>query len=193
MQLVQFETEATAIRFFQPTMLPGVMQTRAYAESVLEYWVDDLTDEQRATRAEIRIRRREQLLNRPDPPDLYVVLDESVLMREVGGKKVMADQLQQLLELANRSYVSMRVLPLADAARFVVLGVFHVFDLGDEENALLYKETGVTDEIIHTRDRVSQHRRRFEQMWEAALNEDASARLIEARAAGMRAALDRQP
>jgi transcriptional regulator with XRE-family HTH domain len=193
MQLVQFETEATAIRFFNTTVVPGVMQTPAYAENVLEYWSEDFSEKERAIRAEIRAKRRDQMLNRPDPPNWYVVLDESVLMREVGGKKVMADQLQHLFEIADGSHVSIRVLPLAKAPPFAILGVFAIFDLGDEENAILYKESGTFDEIIHARDRIARHRWRFEQMWEVALNEGASARLIEASATGMRAALDRQP
>jgi hypothetical protein len=132
------------------------------------------------------------MLNRPDPPSWYVLLDESALIREVGGKKIMADQLRHLLELATGSNVSIRVLPLAKAAAPAALGLFSIYDLGDEENAILYKESGLVDEIIHLRDRIDRHRRRFEQMWELALNEDVSARLIEANAAIMRAALDRQ-
>jgi transcriptional regulator with XRE-family HTH domain len=193
MQLAQFETEATAIRFFNTTVVPGVMQTAAYAESVLEFWSEDLSEKERATRAEIRTRRRDQMLNRPGPPSWHVVLDESVPMREIGGKKVMAEQLQHLLELAHRPHISLRVLPLAEGGPPAVLGMFFIFDLGDEENAILYRESGIFDEIIHSRDRIERHRRRFEQMRELSLSDDASARLIEATAAGMLATLDRQP
>jgi hypothetical protein len=114
-------------------------------------------------------------------------------MREIGGKKVMAEQLQHLLELAHRPHISLRVLPLAEGGPPAVLGMFFIFDLGDEENAILYRESGIFDEIIHSRDRIERHRRRFEQMRELSLSDDASARLIEATAAGMLATLDRQP
>jgi len=190
-QLIQFEAEATALRVFHTTLIPGVMQTPAYAETVLGYWSEDMPEDQRITRAEMRARRRDQMLNRHDPPSWYVVLDESVLLRELGGKKAMAEQLQHLLELAQEPHVSIRVLPLAQAAAPAILGVFSILDLREEENAVLYKESGMFDEIIHTRDRVERHRQRFEQMWDSALNEDASARLIEASATAMRPSLDR--
>ena len=196
MQLLQYETEATAIRFFHTTLIPGVMQTPAYAESVLEYWDEDLSEEQRAVRAEIRSRRRDQMLNMHDPPYWYVVLDESVLRRAPGreeeNEEVLADQLQHLLELAKRPHVSVRVIEFSKATPFVILGVFYIFDLGEEENAILYKESGILDEIIHARDRIERHRRRFEQMWDLALSEDASARLIEAKAVTLRSDLARR-
>jgi transcriptional regulator with XRE-family HTH domain len=193
LQLLQFESEATFLRVFQATLVPGLLQTREYAEAVLDYWKHDLRKEDREARLEVRMRRGEQLFGRPDPPHYLLLLDESVLHREAGGHRVMADQLQALLDLSRTSALTVRVLPLADAAVMATLGPFQIFDFGDEENAVLYRENYLQDEIIHTAEIVKRQRRIFEQFWNSSLTEEASAGLIEARAAAMRAATYRRP
>jgi hypothetical protein len=81
---------------------------------------------------------------------------------------------------------------MAEAAALTMLGSFTIFDLGDEENAVLYHESIIQDEIVHNSDLIRFHRQHFDQKWSQALDEEASARLIEARAAAMFAALDRR-
>jgi transcriptional regulator with XRE-family HTH domain len=191
-QMLQFETEATAIRAFQPVLVPGLLQTRAYAEFQMNVWSSDLSAEVRAARLDIRMRRHEHVFVRPDPPAYFVILDESVLFRVFGGARVMAEQLQQLLTYASRPEISIRVVPMSNAATLPMLGAFTVFDLGDEENAVLYHESAIEDEIIHSPELIQFHRDRFEQMWEQSLSREATSRLIAARAAELLSSLDRQ-
>jgi transcriptional regulator with XRE-family HTH domain len=192
LQLLQFESEASAIRTFQITLIPGVMQTEAYAAAVMGV-VPELSEEDQEVRLEVRMRRRQQILGRRDPPEYYLVLDESVLFRAVGGEQVMAGQLQGLLSLAKHSNVRVRVVPFAKAALIAPLGPFSILDLGDEEDAVLYREARLVDEVIHVPERIRRHRVAFEQLWGDSLNEEASARLIEARAAVMLSSLDTRP
>ncbi|GAA4702637.1 helix-turn-helix domain-containing protein [Phytohabitans rumicis] len=191
LQLYQFEAEATAIRFYHSTLIPGLLQTPAYAEYILNFWQQELADSVRAARLETRIHRRGHVFDRDDPPDYLLILDESVLHREVGGPKVMAEQLRDLLNMMARPNMHVRVLPLREAAILAMLGPFQLFDLGDEENAVLYRETVLKDEILFAGEAIDRHRGYFEQMWSQAFPEDASARLIEAQAAAMLSALDR--
>jgi transcriptional regulator with XRE-family HTH domain len=190
-QMLQFEGEATAIRYFHPTLIAGLLQTPEYAKVILDFWSEELSDQDRTARLEARLRRREHVLDREDPPDYLLVLDESVLFREVGGPAVMAAQLREVLDVMQRPNVRVRVMPFADAAIVAMLGPFSIFDLGDEENAVLYREGILIDEIVHSSEVINRHRRYFEQMWSSALNEEASVRLVEARAATMISALDR--
>jgi transcriptional regulator with XRE-family HTH domain len=192
MQLLQFETEASAIRVFQPTLIPGLLQTPAYAGFVVNFYSEDLDPETRNARLDIRMQRHEQVFGRPDPPEYFLMLDESALFREVGGPRVMAEQLRQLLVHIHKSRITVRVVPMAEAAALTMLGSFTIFDLGDEENAVLYHESIIQDEIVHNSDLIRFHRQHFDQKWSQALDEEASARLIEARAAAMFAALDRR-
>ncbi|MEV1286954.1 helix-turn-helix transcriptional regulator [Micromonospora sp. NPDC049679] len=181
MQMLQFESEATVIRHFHPTLIAGLLQTRAYAEFIMNFWIAEMPAADRAARLEARMRRPVQVFDQPDPPRYLFVLDESVLSRLVGGPRVMAEQLRHLLHLIEKPQITVRVVPLADAALTGMLGPFTIFDLGDEENAVLYRETILLDEIMHTGEAIHRHRGYFDQMWETALGEEDSARLIEAR------------
>ncbi len=192
LQLYQFEPEATVIRFYSSTLIPGLLQTSAYAQYILDFWQQELTESVRTARLETRMHRRSQVFDREDPPDYLLILDESVLHRELGGPKVMAEQLRDLLNMMARANIHVRILPLREAAILAMLGPFQLFDLGDEENAVLYRETVLKDEILFAGEAINRHRRYFEQMWSTAVPEDASARMIEAQAAVMLSALDRQ-
>lgn len=186
MQLLQFETEASAIRAFHPTLVPGLLQTPAYAEFILSFWSDELTEEDRSVRYEVRMRRREYLRDRADPPQCLLILDESVLSRVVGGPEVMAEQLRELLGHTRKTpHITVRILPFIASANLAELGQFHILDLGDEESAVLYREAQLVDDIEQTPVRVDLYRMRFERMWDIALSEDATSRLIEARAAAL--------
>jgi transcriptional regulator with XRE-family HTH domain len=188
-QMLQFESDARSIRSFQPTLVPGLFQTRDYAAAVLDVWSDELSRPAWAARLEVRLQRAE-LLHRADPPGYALILDESAVMREVGGPRVMCEQLQQLLELIRDDRVTTRVLPLADAALMVMNGPFIIFDLGDDD-VVIYRERPPADDIVDASHEVERYTRLFQRMWNKSLNEDASRRLIEARAAALLTDLDR--
>jgi transcriptional regulator with XRE-family HTH domain len=190
-QLLQFESQASAIRVFQPTLVPGVLQTPDYAEAVINFWANDLTPADRAPRLEVRIHRAAQVFDRPDAPRYFLILDESVPGREVGGPSVMAHQLQELLARIRSGAITVRVLPLPEGAMAATLGPFTILDLDEEENAVLYREGSGTDAISHVPEVILRHRRAFEQVWDQCLPPDASMRLIDACATSMLSSLDR--
>jgi transcriptional regulator with XRE-family HTH domain len=189
-QLLQFESQATAIRVFQPGLIPGILQIRRYAETVLNS-LSDLPDVERPLRLEVRLRRASQVFDRADPPEYFLVIDESVPLREVGGVGVMVKQLQELLDHVRKGAVMVRVLPMAQGGIPTTLGSFTIFDLGDEENAVLYRESAIGDEMVHASEVIVRHRAIFETLWNQSLNVSASTRLIEARVATMLSSLDR--
>jgi transcriptional regulator with XRE-family HTH domain len=182
-QLMQFEQEATAIRYYGSVIVPGLLQTRAYAQAILDTF--DLDKVTAQTRIEARLRRRDQVLYRRDPPDYLVILDEAVLMREVGGPGIMGDQLRMILKIMAETKIQVRVVPFEAPATIAILGPFTLFDLGDEANAVLYRESHLIDEIVHSPSNLQRHRVVFEQLWTAALGDEASAELIERRATSM--------
>jgi transcriptional regulator with XRE-family HTH domain len=191
MQVLRFESEASAIRVFQPVLIPGVLQTRAYASSIMNVFTEDLDEETRTARLDIRRLRHGRIFGRSDPPDYYVLLDESVLYRPMGGPQVMSEQLGELLVHTRQGRVKLRVLEMPDAMTLTMLGQFAIFDMGGEDNAVLYHESVIQDEIIDDPGLIRFHRDHFDQKWDQALDEQASARLVEARAAEMRTRLDR--
>lgn len=192
LQLFQFEGEATAIRYFHPTLIAGMLQTREYATFVLDFWRHDLSGVDLETRLEARMRRRDHVFDRPEPPDYFLIFDESVLHREVGGAGIMAGQLRELVSLSRAGRVVIRIVPFTEAAPIAMLGPFTILDIGEEENAVLYRESHLLDEIVHSRANIDRHRRIFEQLWTASYTEEESVRLIEARAATMLSSLDKR-
>jgi transcriptional regulator with XRE-family HTH domain len=180
-QLIQYEVEAIEVRHFTTHLIPGPLQTDDYATTVLNLHLGQLSDEDVEVRLETRRRRRAQVLNRRDFPRTYLLLDESVLARRVGGQAaVTGDQLQHLLELAKQKPLWTRVLPYAANAPVAAIGPFDILSLpGEGANAVLYRESHFGDEIVDDVKAVQRHREGFETWWAAALDENASAALIE--------------
>jgi transcriptional regulator with XRE-family HTH domain len=189
-QLLQFESEATAIRCFQPMLIPGPLQTRRYAEAIFNRWSDELPDATRAARVEIRNRRHENIFERENPPQYLLIVDESVILREVGGPAVMAEQLQRLLNEVDRGRLAVRILPLSEGGVVALIGSFTVIDL-DDQGALIYRESFLRDEIVQIASEVQLHRRNFDRLWQDAFAEDVSRDLILARSSDMIASVRR--
>jgi transcriptional regulator with XRE-family HTH domain len=180
-QLIQYEAEATAIRCFQPTIVPGALQTPEYARAVLDFW-SELSEETRAARQAIRAERHRRLFGDRSAPPYHLVLDESVVLRRVGGAAVMAAQLRLLLDVIRTSNLYVRIIPLAAGAVVGQLGNFTVLDLSGDENAILYREVPPDDMIRDAHDVVQQYRQAFEHMWDVALTLEDSVTFIEANA-----------
>jgi transcriptional regulator with XRE-family HTH domain len=188
-QSLQFETEAAYIRSFFPNLIPGVLQTRPYASAIVDIWSEELSERERITRVDVRTKRRDQLFNRPDPPVYLLILDESVLLREVGGPRVMSDQLYDLLAMIQSNRVTVRVVPLANVALFAT-GLFVLYG-SDEEDIALYRESHLADEVVYAPDTLRRHRVLFERAWEQCLSPEQSNHAIEARAALLRSTAER--
>ena len=195
MELLQFESQASMIRFFSLTMVPGIIQTRDLAATVLdELSLYGLAPEDRLVRLEVRMRRREQVFERPDPPLYRLLIDESVLQREIGGHRITADQFQDVLGFVRKGALELRVMPFSASTPALTLmgGAFMVLELDDEDNAVLYREVGLEDGLVHASQEVDRYRRLFDQLWANALDEEASQRLVEARVAQLLATLSRE-
>jgi transcriptional regulator with XRE-family HTH domain len=192
-ELLGFESEAVQIRAYQPVLVPGVLQTADTATFILDYWNDALSEKDRRIRHEVRQMRRGQVIEREDAPAYYLVLDESVLRRDIGGAKVAAEQMETLVEAASRPDVHIRVVPLDRGGMLGLLGPFSIVYL-DEENpadAVLYRESWNSDVIVHNARELQSHRGYFDVLWEQSLSEDVTLRLIKAQAARLRSTLDR--
>ncbi|MCX4760343.1 helix-turn-helix domain-containing protein [Streptomyces sp. NBC_01275] len=123
---ISLESQASAMRTLETTVVPGLLQTPAYARAVTRAAVEGITEDQLDTLVEVRLARQEVLRGRP-PLELNAVLDEAVLRREVGGPEVMARQLDQLVEAARLPQVRLQVLPFRAGAHIGLTGPFVVF------------------------------------------------------------------
>jgi transcriptional regulator with XRE-family HTH domain len=180
--LLQFEIDATAIRYFSLVLVPGILQTADYARAVFRESFGDLPQETVETRLNTRLHRRDHVIYRSDPPECLFLLDESVLHRGVGGPAVAGAQLRDLLRIMDEtSKVLVRVVPMAAAAPIALLGPFQILDL-ESGGEILYKEAAWSDEIINTPALVGRHREVFEELWAHSLSNAESKKLIESNA-----------
>nr|BFD86118.1 helix-turn-helix transcriptional regulator [Streptomyces sp. Xyl84] len=123
---ISLESQASAMRTLETTVVPGLLQTPEYARAVTRAAVDGLDDDRLDALVEVRLAR--QAVLRGDPPlTLEAVLDEAVLRREVGGPEIMARQLERLSEAARLPQVSLRVLPFTAGAHIGLTGPFVIF------------------------------------------------------------------
>jgi transcriptional regulator with XRE-family HTH domain len=175
----QFEEAATSVRWYQNMFVPGPIQTEAYARALVapsRYQPDaEIID----TRIRMRLKRAEEMLDRPDGPTYLILLDESTLLRPVGGPLVIEAQLQRIAAIMRAKRHHVRIVPLTNTD-FFLYGPFAMCDLGDFADALVYVENGMTDQIIQSDDEIKQHRQVFEQMWDLSLDDRASLNRVEA-------------
>ena len=118
------EQGASQLWAFQPMTVHALLQTPAYATAVERVGPRPASDDWVARRVELRLARQGVLLRTPDPLQLAVVLDESVLHRVTGGAAVMAGQLAHLAAMAQQPNVDLRILPLTAGVHAASFGAF---------------------------------------------------------------------
>lgn len=124
---ISFETEARSVRNYESLLVPGLLQTEAYATAAVAGLLPFATREQVRARVEVRM-RRQSLLRGEDPLRLWAVLDEAALHRMVGGAEVMKEQLRRLLKASEEPHIVVQVLPFAAGAHPGMPGSFVVMD-----------------------------------------------------------------
>ncbi|MFC9909668.1 helix-turn-helix domain-containing protein [Streptomyces sp. NPDC059862] len=123
---ISLESQASAMRTLETSVVPGLLQTPEYARAVTRAAVEGLDEDRLDALVEVRLARQDVLRSQP-PLALSAVLDEAVLRREVGGPDVMARQLARLVEAARLPQVRLQVLPFAAGAHIGITGPFVVF------------------------------------------------------------------
>jgi hypothetical protein len=178
-ELIGLEAEASAHKYFQPIAVPGLLQTRAYARAVLRNIAPgQLTPEQIETRVEIRMTRQREVLGRPNPPRLEVVLDEAVLRRIADSPEVMREQLLHLVEVGTAPNIAIQVLPFVAGVN-TVEGAFIVLQFPDPgDTDVVYIESALTGHVLDRPDDIGPYRRAFERLQETSLKPDESLSLI---------------
>jgi hypothetical protein len=137
---VWLESRATSIRAFDCIVLPGLLQTRDYAEAVITAADWQAEPEQVARWVQLRM-DRQTVLHSAEPPRLSVIIDEPVLRRGVGGPGVLADQLTHLLACTELSHLDLRVLSASVGAHASPTGKFMIFTTSEPDLEVGYAET----------------------------------------------------
>jgi transcriptional regulator with XRE-family HTH domain len=122
---LEAERQALTLRYWQPIIVPGLFQTAEYARALLLAAQTDTSDEAIGALVAARL-ARQAIFDKPDPPDVVVVLDEVVLRRLVGSPQVMHEQLTQIADLSGRSYISVQVVPADNGANAGLGGALNI-------------------------------------------------------------------
>ncbi|AZP19175.1 helix-turn-helix transcriptional regulator [Streptomyces aquilus] len=166
------EAKATYISTYQCQVVYGLLQTEAYARAVLATGNPGKLDEQVAARIE-----RQRILEREQPPLLLVVLDEAVLRREIGGVEVMREQLRHLLDLGERRWLRIQVLPFGIGEHANLVGSFNLLRF-DKDPDLVYTEDVISGHMTASPETVREATLRYASLQAAALSVEDSAELI---------------
>lgn len=120
------ESSAVQIDSYDSMVVPGLLQTPAYAKAVIRAGEPELADAEVARRIELRMARQDVLTRQPDPPIVWSVLDESVLHRPAGELQILVEQLEHLVKLTDLLTVTIQLLPLDVGVHAGMEGTFMI-------------------------------------------------------------------
>jgi transcriptional regulator with XRE-family HTH domain len=122
--LVGLEEAAARIQIWEPLYVSGLLQIEGYARAIFSHGRPEMADDRVDQLVALRM-RRQKMFSRPDAPRVWMVLDESVLHRPIGGVKVLKRQIEYLLEMSALPHVSVQILPFTSSG----LSAEHAFSL----------------------------------------------------------------
>ncbi len=186
--LFDFESGASVIRVYSPTLLPGLLQTEAYARRLMATLYPNYTASQVDKIVEIRQRRQQILLSDADDAShLQAVVDEAAVLRAraAGTDDDARTQLGHLHDISRRRNVSIRILPLTAGLHAGVMGLFEIYQFSsDIDRDIVHIETHTGDRFLEEQSSVLEYLRLFDAVSHRALDNDQSrdllTRLVEA-------------
>ena len=177
---VALEDEASAMRLYCPELVPGLLQTEAYARAVIRAVRPGYEEESVERRVAARLTRQKVLLGRASPPDLVVVLNEAVLRRLVGDRYVMAAQLEALQAAARQRRVVLQVLPFSAGAHASLEGGFVLIQFpGEADPDVVYVEGIMGDLYLESIEEVKRYQSAFDRIQAVALNPQETLTLVD--------------
>jgi transcriptional regulator with XRE-family HTH domain len=172
---LEAEGAAQSLRIWSPMLVPGLLQTAEYARALFLAEQTDTSDDAIDALVAARL-QREAILDRSEPPDVVVVLDEAVLHRLIGSPQVMHDALVQVAELSRRPYVVVQVVPASNGANAGLGGAFYIAAADGMPETL--QLDGIEEQTTERRSLVRKAAVAFDRVRGDALPRDASRDLI---------------
>lgn len=168
-----YEAEASVVRIFESTLVPGLLQTSEYARAILTTHpgaTPDLVEERLQGRLE-----RQRILDREHPPQVWILLDAAVLYREIGSRKIMASQLRHLVHMAERPNITVQIITVKTHSGLT--GAFNLAEIPGRHVG--YMETIADGVTVEESDLVSTLELRFDTLRTEALRGTESLALME--------------
>jgi Domain of unknown function (DUF5753) len=171
---VELEASTTSIQSFDVQVVPGLLQTEGYARAMLQAGRHASVDELVAARLD-----RQRILNQQQPPLYWVVLDEGVLRRLIGGAAVMREQLKRLVELATSPRIVLQVLPYIAGAHAGLDGPLTILSFAEGPDAVYIEGIG-SGQLMTRPEDVERCHLIYNLVRAAALSPEASVAMIAA-------------
>ncbi|CAL9552147.1 helix-turn-helix domain-containing protein [Streptomyces sp. enrichment culture] len=176
--MLTLEDEVVREDHYACMYIPGLLQTRAYAEAV--HRASEVQCEEREVQHMVDIRmKRQELLDREEPPRIWCVIDEAAIRRQVGGRSVMQEQLEHLLAMAKRPHVTVQVLPFSTGAHAAAVGSFVVLRGPSPELDVVYVDLLGGGLFMEKKPELERYRLAFEYLSAQALDLESSTELIQ--------------
>ncbi|MFF3174587.1 helix-turn-helix domain-containing protein [Streptomyces sp. NPDC057900] len=144
---IGLETDAESLRVYEPQVIPGLLQTRQYAEALIRGALPEAPQSDIDKRVSVRLRRQDRISSPEHPLRLWAVIDESALRRLVGDKQVMIEQLEHLVELSHLPHVTVQVLPFDMGAHPGINGQYAILEFPDAADSSVVYIEGVTSDL----------------------------------------------
>lgn len=176
---VVLEADASAIRTWEPLLIPGLLQHEDYARELIRGGRPDLDESDMRRRVDARMTRKVCLLG-TNAPMFHALVDEGALRRPMGPPSVMARQLDDLLHVAERPNITIQILPLTVGSHIGLDGAFSVLSFDVEDPDVGYTGCPGGDVFVEAADQVRNLKLSFERLASACLSPKESAVLIAA-------------
>ena len=177
---VGLEAEASAMRTYEPQIIPGLLETEDYTRALIRAALVRADPDEIERRVQARMARQETLA-RPDAPEIWAVLDEPAILRPVGGQAVMKAQLRHLIDVtaAPNSTITLQILPLAIGSHPGLSGPFVILDFPTSEDPpVVYLETATDGLYLEETAETERYNLMFDHLRASALSARESASLI---------------
>ena len=182
---IGFEGEARSVWNYESLFIPGLLQTEDYARAVIRAGLPSASRDDIEPRVEVRMQRQDVLRN-DNPLELWGIVDEAALRRQVGGRAIMHAQLSHLLEASELPNITFQVIPFNVGAHAGMPGSF-VFMQFTEASIpdVIYLDSMAGDLFLEAEADVRRYRLAFEHLRAVAVSPDASRALVTALVADM--------
>ncbi|MFF1417565.1 helix-turn-helix domain-containing protein [Streptomyces sp. NPDC058280] len=176
--LLSLEADAKSMRSFQTSLIPGLLQTSAYARATID--AINMTSSAAKVNALVEVRMaRQSVLTRPEPLALWAIIPEAALHTTISTPRAMKDQLQKLLDLSELPHVSIQVLPLSTEPHPGMVGSFSVIGFPETADLDVVLVEGLTSSLyVEDPVEVQRYGAAFERLQAGALPFSESADLI---------------
>jgi transcriptional regulator with XRE-family HTH domain len=177
---VGLEADASFLHTHQALLVPGLLQTEAYTRAIIRAIRPDIGEADVELRVRARMSRQKLLIDDPNPPEYWAVLDEAVVQRVVGGPEVMREQLKRLLHVASLPHVTLQVVPFSAGAHAGMEAPFLILGFPEQADPdVVYVEYSTSGVYLEQPADVHRYSMIFDHLRAAALKPDDTVELLD--------------